>query len=169
MAAQCLIPAGQANADTQHTSTSAGTIVFHENGVDDASTSTPVPFLAYISSSDFDIGDGHDFGYVWRIIPDVNFTGSTGGATGGYPQVFMEVKPRDFSGSPYTKAPETVTKSTQRYTPNFKQYIVQQYTQQVYSRIRGRQMSFKISSDGQLGVAWQLGSPRIDIRSDGKR
>jgi hypothetical protein len=142
-----------------------GTILFHENGNDDASTSTPVPFEAYISSSDFDIGDGHNFGYVWRIIPDVNFTGSTN----GFPQVYMQVAPRNFSGSPYTKTAETDTQSTQQYFQNVKQYIVQQYTPQVYSRIRGRQMSLRVGSAGQLGVAWQLGAPRLDIKPDGKR
>jgi hypothetical protein len=142
-----------------------GWLLFHENGVDDAATLTPAPFEAYISSSDFDIGDGHNFGYVWRIIPDVNFTGSTN----GFPQVYMRVSPRNFSGSAYTKAAGTDTQSAQRYFPNLKQYVVQQYTPQVYSRIRGRQMSFRIGSAGQLGVAWQLGSPRLDIKADGKR
>lgn len=143
----------------------SGTILFHENGNDDASTATPVPFDCYIGSSDFDIGDGHNFGYVWRIIPDVNFTGSTN----GYPQVYMQVAPREFSGSPYSKVASTDTKSAQQYYPNFKQYIIQQYTPQVYSRIRGRQMSFRIGSGDQLGVSWQLGAPRIDIKADGKR
>ena len=143
----------------------SGTLLFHENGNDDASTSTPVPFNAYISSSDFDIGDGHNFGYVWRIIPDVNFTGSTN----GFPQVYMQVAPRNFSGSSYTKTASTDTVSDQQYFQNVKQYIVQKYTPQVYSRVRGRQMSFRIGSAGQLGVAWQLGSPRIDIKPDGKR
>lgn len=142
-----------------------GTLLFHENGVDDASTATPVPFDAYISSSDFDIGDGHNFGYVWRIIPDLNFTGSTN----GFPQAYIQVSPRNFSGSAYTKSAETDTVSAQRYFQNVKQYIVQQYTPQVYSRIRGRQMSFRIGSGGQLGVAWQLGAPRIDVKADGRR
>lgn len=143
----------------------SGTLLFHENGNDDASTTTPIPFDCYIGSSDFDIGDGHNFGYVWRIIPDVNFTGSTN----GYPQVYMQVAPREFSGSPYSKVASTDTLSAQRYYANYKQYTIQQYTPQVYSRIRGRQMSFRIGSGGQLGVAWQLGSPRIDIKPDGKR
>ena len=165
LAAQCLIPAGKSNQDSNHTDVGEGTLIFHENGVDDASTQTPVPFNAYIGSSDFDIGDGHNFGYVWRIIPDVNFTGSTN----GFPQVYMQVAPRNFPGSAYTKAPTTDTKSTQQYFPNFKQYNIQQFTQQVYSRVRGRQMRFTIGSSGQLGVAWQLGTPRIDVKKDGMR
>lgn len=165
LSAQCSIPVGGTNTDASHTSSSEGTLIFQENGDDDASTQTPVAFDCYIGSSDFDIGDGHNFGYVWRIIPDVNFTGSTN----GYPQVYMDVAPREFSGSPYSKVASTDTTSTQRYYPNLKQYIVQQFTPQVYSRIRGRQMSFRIGSGGQLGVAWQLGSPRIDIKPDGRR
>ena len=165
LSAQCLIPAGGANTDSAHIDVTIGTILFQESANDDASTATPVPFDAYVSSSDFDIGDGHNFGYVWRIIPDVNFTGSTN----GYPQVYMEVAPRNFSGSAYTKTANTDTVSDQRYYQNVKQYIVQQYTPQVYSRIRGRQMSFRIGSSGQLGVAWQLGSPRLDVKPDGRR
>lgn len=142
-----------------------GTLLFHENGNDDASTSTPVPFDCFVGSSDFDIGDGHNFGFVWRIIPDVNFTGSTN----GYPQVYMQVSPREFSGSAYSKTNKTDAISDQRYFQNVKQYVIQKYTPQVYTRVRGRQMKFTIGSGGQLGVAWQLGSPRLDIRADGKR
>ena len=165
LAAQCDIPTGATNQDSSHTSVDSGTVIFHENGNDDASTSTPVPFTSYISSSDFDIGDGHNFGYVWRIIPDVNFTGSTN----GFPQVYMQVSPRNFPGAPYSKSVETDTQSAQQYFPNVKQYIIQQFTQQVYSRVRGRQMRFTIGSTGQLGVAWQLGTPRVDIKPDGRR
>jgi hypothetical protein len=165
MAAQCNIPTGGTNTDSSHTDIDNGTLVFHENGNDDASTATPVPFTAYVSSSDFDIGDGHNFGYVWRIIPDVNFTGSTN----GFPQVYMQVSPRNFPGAPYSKAIETDTQSAQQYFPNVKQYIIQQFTQQVYSRVRGRQMRMTVGSEGQLGVAWQLGTPRVDIKPDGRR
>lgn len=142
-----------------------GTLLFHENGTDDASTATPVPFDSYISSSDFDIGDGHNFGFVWRMIPDVNFTGSTS----GFPQVYMQVAPRNFSGAPYTKSIKTDTVSAQQYYPNMQQYIIQQFTQQVYTRVRGRQMRFTIGSSGQLGVAWQLGAVRIDFKPDGRK
>ena len=62
-----------------------------------------------------------------------------------------------------------ILQTTQPYTPVVKSYTVEQYTPQVYTRIRGRQIAFKVGSGGQLGVAWQLGSPRIDIRPDGRR
>jgi hypothetical protein len=140
-----------------------GTIVYHELGNDDASTATTLPIEAYVQSSDFDIGDGHNFGLVWRILPDVNFTGSNV----NQPSVVMTLKPRQNSGTAYGSADMPVTTSSDNYTLG-PQYTVQQFTGQVYTRLRGRQMAMRISSDG-LGVAWQLGTPRIDIKNDGRR
>jgi hypothetical protein len=138
-------------------------ILYHEASVDDVSGLTPVPIVSYIQSSDFDIGDGHNFGFVWRILPDVNFNGSN--VTG--PSVTMTVKPRVNSGTPYGEANNPTVTSQDNFTLRGS-YNIQEFTGQVYTRIRGRQMSFRIDSDG-LGVAWQLGSPRIDIRPDGRR
>jgi hypothetical protein len=138
-------------------------ILYHENGVDDVSGLTPVPIVSYVQSSDFDIGDGHNFGFVWRILPDLTFNGSTSGV----PQVTMTVLPRVNSGTAYgTPDPQTVA-SAQSYASRHT-YDVQQFTGQVYTRIRGRQMAFRIESTA-LGVDWQLGYPRIDIRPDGRR
>lgn len=145
-----------------------GTLLFQETGVDDASTATPQPFSAYIQSSDFDIGDGHNFGFVWRIIPDISFATSGGNENNVYPSVTMEVRPRAFSGSAYGSTTVDTVTSAQPYGP-IKQYTIEEFTPQVYTRIRGRQIAFRISSSGQLGVGWQLGSPRIDIRPDGRR
>ena len=125
----------------------------HEKGVNDDLVAMP----ASITSSDFDIGDGEQFTLVKRILPDVDFNGSTATA----PQVLMTFKPRNFPGSNYMpEAEEAVTRSTT--------VPVQQYTDQVFIRARARQMGFKISSV-DLGVQWQLGSPRLDGRTDGKR
>ena len=135
----------------------------HEVGNDDLSTSASVPITAYVQSSDFDIGDGHNFGFVWRILPDVNFNGSSV----NQPYVTMTVKPRVNSGTPYGTADSPQVKSAQNYT-TIPQYTIHEFSGQVYTRLRGRQMSFRIESDS-LGVAWQLGSPRIDIRPDGRR
>jgi hypothetical protein len=140
-----------------------GRLLYHENGCDDQSTSSPQPIDAYVQSSDFDIGDGHNFGFVWRILPDINFNGSTT----NQPSVTMTVKPRENSGTPYGSADNPQVKSAQNYTST-PQYTIQEFTGQVYTRLRGRQMAFRIESTG-LGVAWQLGSPRIDIRPDGRR
>jgi hypothetical protein len=129
----------------------------HENGDDDVSGPSPVAIDAYIQSSDFDISDGHNFGFVWRILPDVTFAGSTV----QNPSCTMVVKPRTNAGTAYgTPNDKTVTRT--------QQFPVELFTGQVYTRIRGRQMAFRIESTG-LGVAWQLGSPRIDIRPDGRR
>ena len=135
----------------------------HENGNDDVSGSSPLPITSYCQSSDFDIGDGHNFGFVWRILPDVNFNGSNVNE----PSVTMTVKPRQNSGTPYGAADNPQVQSAQNYAV-LPQYTIQEFTGQVYTRLRGRQMSFRVQSDG-LGVAWQLGSPRIDIRPDGRR
>jgi hypothetical protein len=140
-----------------------GRLLNHENGCDDQSTSSTQPIDAYVQSSDFDIGDGHNFGFVWRILPDVNFNGSTT----NNPTVTMTVKPRQNSGTPYGQADNPQVISAQNYT-TIPEYTIQQFTGQVYTRLRGRQMAFRIESTG-LGVAWQLGSPRIDIRPDGRR
>jgi hypothetical protein len=138
-------------------------MLFHESAVDDVSGTAPVPINAYIQSSDFDIGDGHNFGFVWRILPDINFNGSNV----NNPYVTMRVKPRQNSGAPYGTAdnPEVISGDNFSTAPV---YNVQEFTGQVYTRLRGRQLAFRIESDS-LGVAWQLGSPRIDIRNDGRR
>ena len=140
-----------------------GRLLYHENGCDDLSTSATLPINAYVQSSDFDIGDGHNFGFVWRILPDVNFNGSTT----NQPSVTMTVKPRQNSGTPYGQADNPQVASAQNYT-TVPEYTIQQFDGQVYTRLRGRQMAFRIESTG-VGVAWQLGSPRIDIRPDGRR
>lgn len=140
-----------------------GRLLYHEVGCDDLSTSATLPIDAYVQSSDFDIGDGHNFGFVWRILPDVNFNGSS---TNG-PSVTMTVKPRQNSGTPYGIADNPQVQSAQNYT-TVPQYTIQEFTGQVYTRLRGRQMALRIESTG-VGVAWQLGSPRIDIRPDGRR
>ena len=138
-------------------------ILYHESSVDDNAGITSVAINAYVQSSDFDIQDGHNFGFVWRILPDVNFNGST--ANG--PTVTMTVKPRQNSGTPYGQADSPSVVSGDNFITQHT-YNIQEFTGQVYTRLRGRQLSFRIESTG-LGVAWQLGMPRIDIRPDGRR
>ena len=143
-------------------------LVQHEVGVDDMETGTPVPIEANISSSEFDIGDGHNFGYVWRVLPDLTFTGSepegsvNNGVTYPAPEVAMTLYPMRNSGSGtgYPGSQDVVKGSTYN--------ITEEYTGQIYTRVRGRQLIFKISS-AQIGTTWQLGAPRIDIRPDGRR
>jgi hypothetical protein len=142
-------------------------LVQHEDGVDAYVLGSLTALPAYISSSEFDIGDGHNFGFVWRVLPDLTFSGSstTAGQSGSQiptPNVTMTLYPMQNSGSGVGKTViDTVTKKS---TYN----ITEEFTGQVYTRVRGRQMIFKMAST-DIGTTWQLGAPRIDIRPDGRR
>ena len=138
-------------------------ILFHEVGTDDVSGPSAVPITAYIQSADFDIGDGDHFAFVWRILPDINFNGSNV----NNPTVKMEIRPRRNAGAPYSPADNPTVQSQDDYRLT-RSYNIQEFDGQVYTRLRGRQMALRIESD-QLGVAWQLGSIRADIRPDGRR
>jgi hypothetical protein len=140
-----------------------GQLIYHEDGVNDGTTNPPSPISSYIQSADANIGDGHNYGFVWRMIPDVTFDGSTV----NNPSVTMTLKPRQNPGANYSAAATPTVTSTQNYQAQ-RNYTVQQFTEIVYVRVRGRQMAFRISSDG-LGVQWQLGVPSLDIRPDGRR
>jgi len=148
-------------------------IVQHEYGLNDATDSDAgVAIQAYINSSQFDIDDGHNFGFIWRMVPDVTFRGST--ATS--PSVTMTLLPLQNSGSGYNNPTSVggtsyaaVTGTTdQAITVGGKAYEIEKFTGQVYTRVRGRQMSLSVYSN-QTNMTWQLGAPRIDIRSDGRR
>jgi len=140
-----------------------GQLIYHEQGVDDATTNPPSPISSYIQSADFNIGDGHNYGFAWRMIPDITFDGSYV----NNPAVTFTLRPRQNPGSNYGTADTPTVTSTQNYQGQ-RNYNVQQFTEIIYTRIRGRQMAFKVSSDG-LGVNWQLGVPAIDVRPDGRR
>lgn len=132
-------------------------LLYHEVGTDDNTTAPATPIPAYIDTADFDIDDGYKFGFVTSILPDVSFAGSTA----NNPSVTMDLRARNFSGATYTPfeaGPVTRTSTVP----------VTQYTEQVFVRVRGRQMSFRISSTDR-GVAWQLGSPRVRVREDGRK
>jgi hypothetical protein len=134
-------------------------LVNHEDGVDDNATDMPAPIVATISSSEFDIGDGHSFGFVWRVLPDLTFDGSAASPT---PQVTMTLQGLTNSGS------GVLDSAGQNVVKGSSYAITEEFTGQIYTRVRGRQMIFKIGSD-QVGTTWQLGAPRIDIRPDGRR
>jgi hypothetical protein len=139
-------------------------LLFQESGVDDGTTNPPSAIPSYIQSADFDIGDGHNYGFVWRMIPDVTFDGST---STNPPEVFMTMRPRQNPGSAYGTAPSPVVASTQNYGTQ-PTYNVQEFTEIIYTRIRGRQMAFRVDSTA-VGTKWQLGVPRMDVRPDGRR
>jgi hypothetical protein len=125
----------------------------HEDGVDD----DLLPMPSYIQSSDFDLIDGDQFILIKRIIPDVNFDGSNL-VTNPAPSVLFTMQPRNFPGAAFGTSPAKNVITTN----------IDNFTNQVFMRARAREMGFKISS-ADIGVQWQLGSPRLDGRPDGKR
>jgi hypothetical protein len=137
-------------------------IVDHERGVDDNETGTAAAINAYIESAEFDIQDGHNLGYVYRVLPDITFEGSE--ATS--PAVTMTLIPMMNSGSGYNN-PQSNSGSSSASVVRTSTTTIEQFTGQVYVRVRGRQMIFKVESN-QLGCTWQLGAPRIDIKGDGR-
>jgi hypothetical protein len=149
--------------------TYSNNLVNQEYGNDDGTSGTLVPMESSITTSQFDIGDGHNFAFVWRMLPDLTFRGSTDGTT---PSLTMQLQPLQNSGSGYNDpistggtsatGTQTVT-ATQTYPID-----LDTFTGQLNIRVRGRQMSMRISCN-TLGTQWQLGSPRIDIRPDGRR
>jgi hypothetical protein len=124
----------------------------HEDGTNDDN----LPMTAYIQSSDFDLMEGDQFMLTRRIIPDLNFAGSSA----ANPEVNFVIRPRNFPGSTY----QSNASNTQRVI----QTTVNQFTDQVFLRARARQVALKVESTG-LDTQWQLGSPRLDMRPDGKR
>jgi hypothetical protein len=136
-----------------------GYTVQHEQGNDDVETGTPAPISAYISSSEFDIGDGDHYSFIWRVLPDLTFSGTTSGYTG---QTTMTLYPMQNSGSGAS------TPGVMGVTQSANYNITEEFTGIVYTRVRGRQLIFKMGSTN-LGTAWQLGAPRIDLRPDGRR
>jgi hypothetical protein len=144
--------------------TDINNVVYHEYGVDDNSTEVTTAINAVIETAEFDIDDGHHFGFVWRMLPDITFSGSTGASA---PQVTMTLIPMQNSGSGYND-PISVGGNSNATIARTATVPIEEFTGQVYVRVRGRQMILKLESS-QLGTQWQLGSPRIDIRQDGRR
>lgn len=143
--------------------------MYQEYGVDDAATPTTTPITAFITSAEFDIDDGNDFGFVWRVLPDITFRGSSA----ANPSATLYLLPLQNSGSGYnnntsTNSDQSVAGESFGTITRSATYPVEQFTGQINTRVRGRQMSIKVESTG-LGVQWQLGAPRIDIRPDGRK
>jgi hypothetical protein len=137
-------------------------IVNHEFGINDNETGTTAAINAYISSSEFDIGDGHNFGFIWRVLPDLTFQNSSNSPTGVPPQLTMTLYGLVNSGSGVTDTASQAVEKGNNYV------ITEEFTGQIYTRCRGRQLIFRVGSN-QINTAWQLGAPRIDIRQDGRR
>ena len=133
-----------------------GYVYFHENGVSDGSTNPPSAISSYIESSAIDIGDGDQFMFVSRILPDLTFRNSTGN-----PVATFSVSARNFPGANFdqTNSGTAVRTAT---AP------VEQFTDQLFFRLRGRSMSLKVESN-DVNTEWRLGTPRADMRTDGRR
>ena len=140
-----------------------GQLIYHESGVDDGTTNPPTAITSFCQSADFNIGDGNNYAFGYRIVPDITFNGSTV----NNPSVTLTLRPRQNPGSNYGSSATPTVASTQNYQST-RSYEVQQFTEIVYVRFRGRQIAFKISSN-TLGTQWQLGVPLLDIKPDGRR
>ena len=138
-------------------------LVNHESGVDDNTEVTPTAIYSYITSSETDIDDGHNFVFIRRMLPDLTFRGST--TTN--PTATLSVIPLMNSGSGYTN-PASVGGSDNAAVTRTATVPIEQYTGQVFIRVRGRQFSFKIENE-QLGSMWQLGAMRLDFKLDGQK
>ncbi len=138
-------------------------LVEQEKGTDDKETATTLPIEAYITSSEFDLDDGQHFVLINRILPDVTFEGSTADS----PAIIMTLQPMSNSGSGYN-SPLSEGGNSSRTITRTATVPIEQFTGQVFVRIRGRQLAMKVQSTG-LGVMWQLGSPRLDMQRDGRR
>ena len=138
-------------------------LVNHEEGIDDNQTGTTAAISAFITSSEFDLDDGHQFNFVWRVMPDITFDGSTIDA----PSATMTLFPLKNSGSGYN-SPASVGGDDNGTITRSATVPVEKYTEQINTRVRGRQLSVKVASSAS-GVQWQLGTPRIDMRPDGRR
>ena len=144
------------------TASLTGNLINHEQGLNDNTTGTNAAINAYISSSEFDIGDGHNFGFVWRVLPDLTFENSENTPAGAVPSVEMTLYGLTNSGSGVTSSASQPVAKSSTYV------ITEQFTGQIFTRMRGRQLILKIGSN-QVNTTWQLGAPRIDIRPDGRR
>ena len=134
-----------------------GYLYYHDIGADDGSVNPPVAVSSFIQSSQVSLGGGDQFAFVSRLIPDVTFEGSANPA----PSVSMTLEARQFPGAAYTSSDSSTVART-AVVP------VEQFTDQSFVRLRGRSLAFKISST-DTGVEWRLGTPRVEVRTDGRR
>jgi hypothetical protein len=134
-----------------------GYVYYQENGLDDGSVNPPVALAPYIESSVVDMGDGDQFMFATRVIPDLTFRNSTNVA----PTATLTLKARNFPGGAYFATDSDPVVKTASHP-------VEQFTNQLFTRLRGRSISLRIESN-QPGTAWRLGDPRVDLRTDGRK
>ena len=134
-----------------------GHLYYHEFGDDDGSVNPPAAIDAFIQSSPVSIGAGDNFAFLSKLIPDVTFDGSTDPS----PSVDFTLEVKDFPGANYDGTKSSTINRTATVP-------VEQFTNQVRIRLRGRSFGLKIESS-ETGVMWRLGTPRVEIRQDGRR
>ena len=139
-----------------------GYLYNQETGLDDGSTTPPAPITAYIQSSPVEIQDGNNFMFVNRVIPDLTFRNSTS-HNGSQPTVRFTIKPQDYPGAAIGVGDERNVDRNSAATLK-----VNRFTNQVFTRLRARSVALRVESD-ETGVAWRLGTPRLDMRQDGRR
>ena len=138
-------------------------LVNHEDGVDNNELGQNTAIAAFAETAEFDLDDGHQFSFIWRVLPDITFDGSTIDS----PTATMTLLPMQNSGSGYN-SPASVGGTNAGTVTRSAVLPIEKFTGQLNTRVRGRQMVMKIESTA-AGVAWQLGTPRLDLRPDGRR
>ena len=128
-----------------------------ETGFDDGSTTPVTAISAHIESSQIDMGDGDHFTFINKMIPDITFRDSTALS----PSATMTLQARNYPGGVYLQTQEKSVTRTSTVP-------IEQWTNEVNLRLRGRAFSLKLESTG-TGTAWRLGTPRVDLRPDGRR
>ncbi len=149
--------------DNPLAATYSSNLVNQEEGVDDNELGASTPIHAYAETAEFDLDDGHQFNFIWRVLPDITFDGSTTSS----PTATMTLLPMQNSGSGYN-SPTSVGGTDSGAIVRSAVLPIEKFTEQLNTRIRGRQIVLKIESTA-AGVTWQLGSPRLDMRPDGRR
>ena len=134
-----------------------GYLYYHDIGADDGSVNPPVAVSSFIQSSQMSIGAGDQFVFLSRLIPDITFEGSANPS----PSVAMTLETRQFPGAAYTSSDSSAVVRSSTVP-------VEQFTDQAFVRLRGRSFAIKVSSS-DTGVEWRLGTPRVEVRPDGRR
>jgi len=132
----------------------------HEYGLDDGSTNPPSAISSHVESSQIDIGDGERFVFIRRLIPDVTF----GGSTATSPTATFTLKTRNFPGGAYLSSDDSSVTQSEAATST----VVEQFTTQAFVRLRGRSFALRVASSAEQ-VQWRLGSPRVEVRQDGRQ
>ena len=134
-----------------------GYLYNHEVGLNDGTTTPASAIASYIQSSQLSMGEGEEFVFLSRLIPDLTFDASTDATA----SVNMTLETRNYPGGQYLQSNASAVTQTST-TP------VEQFTTEAYIRLRGRSFALKVDSS-TTDIQWRLGSPRVEVRSDGRQ